>query len=41
MIKSNLNNIVLVIQPYKGYQKENSKTSRVATPKKQKKLNNL
>jgi hypothetical protein len=34
MIKQNLNNIYLLIQPYKGYWKEIFNTRRVTTPKK-------
>jgi hypothetical protein len=32
--KPNLNNIYLPIQPYRGFQKENSNIWRVSTPKK-------
>jgi hypothetical protein len=41
MTQSNLNNVFLIIQPYKGYWKENSNTRRVTTPNKtnRKKIN--
>ena len=34
MTKPNITSILLLIQPYRGYQKENSNTRRVTTPKK-------
>jgi hypothetical protein len=34
MTKPNITSILLLIQPYRGYWKENSNTRRVTTPKK-------
>ena len=41
MAKPNLNNKYLLIQPYRGFQKENSNTRRVSTPKKEQEVNHL
>jgi hypothetical protein len=41
MIKSNLNNTYLLVQPYRGCYKENCNTRRVTTYKKTQEINHL
>jgi hypothetical protein len=41
MTKPNLNNIFLLIEPYRRYEKESSNTRKVTTPKKTQEINYL